>query len=128
VNWREFSALVVDDDEMVRVVLARSVRLYSKDVTVACDGRQALSLLEERHFDVVISDLRMPGMTGLELAEQLIVHKPKTRMLVVTGFTRRQDEQKLLELGVRILHKPFGPDELKLALLRVLEMDREPPG
>ena len=122
----EFSTLIVDDDEMVRTVLARSVRMFANDVEVASDGRHATVLLGQRHFDLVISDLRMPGMTGLELAGFLREQHPRTRMLVVTGFTRKHEEQRLLELGIAVLHKPFGPEELRRAILRVLEIAEDP--
>ena len=77
--------LVVDDDEQIARALQRLFRLASFDVASASDGRAALSLLATFEPDVVISDSRMPLMTGSELVREVRLRRPETVCLILSG-------------------------------------------
>jgi signal transduction histidine kinase len=113
--------LVVDDEEAVRSTLARGLGARGYRVTTASDGLEALRRLDEQEIDIVVSDLMMPRMSGIELAEALAVDRPSLRrtMIVITGgaispaaeaFVQRDD--------VVVLQKPIGIAQLAGAIDR----------
>ena len=110
--------LVVDDDPYVCDVVARSLQNHAYEVVVANDGAQALQRLEERRFDAILTDVRMPGpLDGIDLYDQL-AGDPETqrRIVFMTGnLLDSRTMQRLKDLPVRCVEKPF--DIHKLASL-----------
>lgn len=90
--------LVVDDSPGLRRAIARALREAGQDVTTAASGSEALRIVEQRHFDVVVSDVQMPGMDGVELAARL---EPYFPVILMTGSTDPIDTRHTL------LSKPF---------------------
>lgn len=112
--------MVVDDDELVRGVVARVVA-ESARVVVAVEGvAPALTALRAGAFDLVITDLRMPEIDGLELVRWLHAERPSTRILVITGFASAADEDEVRALDADLLRKPFGAADLRSAISRAL--------
>ncbi len=102
--------LLVDDDESARLTLAMALTRQGFAVSTAEDGIAALALLAENGFDWVISDLRMPGMTGIELASHLQLQHPGVRCILVSAFAMADE---LTELGVvACLEKPVDAEQL----------------
>jgi DNA-binding response OmpR family regulator len=103
--------LVVDDDAVIRELLTSALAQQSLDVDCAENGRQALELIRENHYSVVLLDLLMPEMNGFEVLEKLDQHL-RPVVLVITGA----DHSTVSELDARIVHgivrKPFDPQEL----------------
>ncbi|MBL4789290.1 MAG: response regulator [Kordiimonadaceae bacterium] len=127
--------LVVDDDENARtstkVVLERAGFL----VTVAENGHQAGQLLSQRSFDLVITDLVMPGKAGIELITDLAKHFPNTAVIAMSGAGPRRESldggtfgQPMLLSTAKmigadaILGKPFGPETLLLSVRKCLDV------
>lgn len=108
--------LVVDDEAAVRATVAMLLRALAYEVTEAADGEAALAALERERFDVVLLDLRMPGMSGMETWAQMnaLPGPPPVTVLLTAALEgpRLAAEHRLLYLP-----KPFGFD----ALLRVLD-------
>jgi adenylate cyclase len=106
------SILVVDDDAVIRSMLARSLELEGHVVTSARDGREALELLRDEEFDVVLLDVLMPDMDGYEVLRQ-IKADPKLRRLPVIMVTALDDlasAVRCIEMGAEdYLPKPFDP-------------------
>src|ERR1039458_5647711 len=78
--------LVVDDDASLRRVLQVQLEQEGYEVTVAASGHQTLSILQLRPFDLLITDLKMPGMSGLELLRHARLQYPQTIIIMLTAF------------------------------------------
>ena len=112
--------LVVDDDLTVREVLASYLRAHRHDVLEAGDGEEALRLMSERRADLVVLDLMLPGIDGLEVTRRLraTVDVP---IIMLTALGRETDRVVGLELGADdYVGKPFSPRELALRVDSVL--------
>ncbi|HEX4931595.1 MAG TPA: ATP-binding protein [Gemmatimonadaceae bacterium] len=113
---RPLDILVVDDEPVIRELLARYFSTRGHAVVAAGDGAQALRLAEQSAFDVVISDLRMPGMDGLELIQRLrpLPTCASTRFLISTGDATapalHRDDDAMA--GVVVVSKPYDVDAL----------------
>jgi DNA-binding NtrC family response regulator len=105
--------LVVDDNEVVRLSLLRSLRNASRSVQLADSAAEAVRLLEQERFDVVLLDLRMPGMDGLSFLKILKQRWPECEAIVITGYPTIETAVEALRLGAfNYLAKPVGPDEI----------------
>jgi DNA-binding response OmpR family regulator/signal transduction histidine kinase len=105
--------MVVDDDPR-NVELCQDFLTHAgHEVVTANSGSEALIELREKPADLVVTDLSMPGMSGLELARTIRSSMPKTRVVILSGWAVQQDDQSLREAGVlRVLAKPIGLEEL----------------
>jgi len=103
------SVLVVDDEEAVRQLIASALATEAgRDVAVAADGPSALSMLRARAFDLLITDLKMPGMDGLTLIRQARQLRPDLRVVIITGVPSEASAIDAINLGVSgYLPKPF---------------------
>lgn len=116
--------LVVDDEEAIRDVISSMLGLDGYEVETAEDGIAAAAHLAAEPFDLVLADIRMPGMGGLELADWIAAHRPALfdRVVFMTGDTLGVSTGTLVEATDRpCLTKPFTRDDLKTALERVLD-------
>lgn len=112
--------LVVDDDDRIRDLLARFLRERDLRVSTACDGGQALKLLGQMKFDLVILDVMMPEVDGFEVTRQ-VRESGQTPILLLTARGAPEDRIKGLSLGADdYLAKPFEPEELVLRVQAVL--------
>ena len=112
--------LVVDDEETLRYLISEGVERSGYGCSVAADGLEALKILEDKGADVVISDIMMPGMDGIELAKR-IKKEHDADVILITGFIDEYAYDNVIEIGVSdFLEKPIGIDELVLRLRRVL--------
>ena len=99
--------LLVDDEEGLRLTLAANLELEGLQVTEAENGRHALELAREQKFDLVLSDMRMPEMNGLELIRHLKTIQPETPVVLMTGFEREEIIRDAVGEGVfTVLTKP----------------------
>ena len=117
--------LVVDDEE---IVLRSCLRILSGDefqVETVQDGRQALQKVEENPYDVMILDIMMPNVDGLEVLRRVKETHPNVDVIMVTGLAQIDTAVKAMKLGAfDYIAKPFEPDELKLVVQRALERRR----
>ena len=105
--------MFVDDEEGVRLSWNRYLSAHGFDVTTVENGQEAISTLRAKPVDVVVSDLRMPGVDGIQLLEWLHDEQPETRFILLTGYGNDEVEQKVRELGAfDYLNKPISPDTL----------------
>jgi CheY-like chemotaxis protein/predicted regulator of Ras-like GTPase activity (Roadblock/LC7/MglB family) len=115
--WR---VLVVDDEENLNWSLVTSLRKDTYAADGALTGEDALRRLAAQHYDIVISDVKMPGMDGFELLQWLRSHRPQTRVLIMTAFGSPTDRSEALRAGaVAYLEKPFDLRALKEELRRL---------
>jgi len=108
--------LVVDDNEVVRLSLLRSLQNTNRSVRLASGGAEAIRLLEQEPFDIVLLDLRMPEMDGLSFLKILKQRWPECEAIVITGYPTIETAVEALRLGAfNYLAKPVGPDEIVTA-------------
>jgi len=117
------NVLLVDDERLALGVMAGGLRSRGLSVTEASSAAQALALWREHSFDVLLTDLAMPGMTGLELAQQISAidnespGKTPGRKVALTGnYAHCNDEAQLREVFDRILSKPITAEDVAVAL------------
>lgn len=114
--------LVVDDDSTMLDALKEMLGAAGYEVTGAANGYQAQNLFVEKHFDLLISDIVMPDMNGVELVNRVRNMTPNTRVLMVSAHATDATKEKLKHLGVRtLLEKPIRMDALVGAVGRELD-------
>jgi two-component system response regulator PilR (NtrC family) len=117
--------LVVDDERSMRELLAIVLGREGYDVVTAENGRQALDELEKRPVDLLISDIHMPDMTGLDVLRTAKGLNPDLAGIMVTAFASTETAIEALRMGAYdYIHKPFNVDELKIVVLGALERRR----
>ncbi len=116
--------LVVDDEPEI-LELAKEILGSAAIVAVAANGKEARSKLKEHAYDVVLTDLVMPEMDGMELVQYVRLNHPETLVIVFTGFANYQDAVAAVKLGAfDYLPKPLQPEILRHAIERALEHQR----
>ncbi|MET0535146.1 MAG: response regulator, partial [Steroidobacter sp.] len=114
--------LVVDDDKLVRRFVTDSLRSLAYDVHDASDGAEALVLLDEHRYDLLLVDFAMPGMNGAEVAEAAQLKQPGLPVLIVSGYADSSALEKVLGTA-RQLRKPFDMAELGAAVAETLRKE-----
>lgn len=113
--------LVVDDEESIREFLEIMLRKEGYEITLAEDGLRAKDLLTKKTFDMVISDLQMPGMTGLELLKHVKESYPDLTFMMITAFGTTENAVEAMKMGAYdYLTKPFKIDEVRLNVYNAL--------
>src|SRR6201993_3354984 len=114
--------LFVDDEKGLQEVMRSELPRLGHEVTVCPDGKSAVKALEKSTFDAAILDLRMPGMTGIEVLEQLKQVTPDTEAIVMTGHASMETAIDAVRLGaLDYITKPCKLAEIEAILLRVGE-------
>ena len=113
--------LIVDDDEIVLEVMKTFVSSYGFNFSTATDGLEAVKQLESDYFPIVITDINMPNMNGMELLKHVIKEHPKVGVIVVTGLSEEYSYSDVISAGaIDYMTKPFDGNELLAKLQRVL--------
>ena len=113
--------LVAEDDPAVQNFVARALSLQQHSVTAVNDGLQALEALERETFDLLLTDIVMPGLDGIALALKVARDHPDLPILLMTGYSaERQRAHNLDELISRVLVKPFTLKQIRDAVAEVL--------
>lgn len=116
------TVLVVDDEDLLRSFLGVAIGALGVDVQTVATGAEALEHIRRQAPDVVVTDLRMQGMSGLELLEQARPFARETAFIVVTGHGTLDDAVSAGKLGaVEFLPKPFDATTIRAAVTRALE-------
>lgn len=114
--------LVVDDELLVRNFLVETLTRKKFDVTAAESGEAALPHLKAESFDLVITDMKMPGMTGIDVLKKVKELSPNTLVVVVTAFGSIENAVDAMKLGAfNYLIKPFSPDTIEAVLEKAQE-------
>lgn len=117
--------LVVDDEELVRDFLCEALTRRSYHVDLAEDGKRAKTILKEDSFDVVLTDLKMPGFSGLELLRFIKAHQPDTQVIMMTAYGTIENAVEAMRLGAfDYITKPFTSGEIELILDKAFEHRR----
>lgn len=113
--------LVVDDEPDVRMYVERALRADGHDVTATFDGFAAMAALRETSYDLLLSDIAMPGMDGISLSLQTERDFPNMKILLMTGYAHeRQRAHNLDQLAHEVMSKPFDIETLRNRVRAVL--------
>jgi DNA-binding NtrC family response regulator len=105
--------LIVDDEEVVRLSHLRSLESADCYAQAAEDGREALNVMEQHPFDVVLLDLRMPDLDGMDVLKTIKQRWPDSEVVVITGYPSIETAKEAVRLGAfNYLAKPVGPTEV----------------
>ena len=116
--------LIVDDEVRILTALRRVLRSERYEILTAETPAEALRLLDERSVDLVLSDHKMPGMSGLELLARVSRKQPSAGRILITGWTEEVPPEELAAVGVcALLPKPWDNAELKATLRAALGSD-----
>lgn len=113
--------LVIEDNPMIVKSLEFKLTKDGYDITVALDGRAALEIINNNDFDLVITDLMLPFITGTQLIEHIKKIKPSLAIIVLSTATQEDIIMDAFNMGVDdFVTKPFSPNELSLRVKRSL--------
>ena len=114
--------LIVDDEQSYRQLLSLVFEGDGHTIRTASNGREALTLLQSEPADVVISDVRMPDMDGIEMLSSVRESQPDLGVVLMTAFASVETAREAFKLGADdFIQKPFDVEELKLIVKKTLE-------
>ncbi len=125
-NFEDFpikNILIVDDEESLRLVLSKALKRTGFDCAGVENAEDALSLLQNESFDLVISDISMPGMDGIELLKKIKTTYPETDVIIMTGYASDYSYVDIMDAGASdYMTKPFN---INSAIARIKRIGRE---
>jgi len=114
--------LVIDDEDIVRISCSRTLAPVGFEVRLARNGVEGLKILEEGPFDLVLTDLKMPDMDGIEVLRRIKEGWPAVEVIIITGYQTVDTAVKSIKLGAfDYIEKPFTPDALITAVSKALD-------
>jgi len=114
------NVLIVEDDKSIRKILQDLLIMEKHNVVLAESGETALKLLQSKRFDVMITDLGLPGITGWDLSRAARRHQPDIYIITISSWRGQETEKKTAECGVDIaIWKPFRFDQIIEAINNV---------
>lgn len=117
----ELKILVIDDDPSIRNMLAIVLKKNGYDVTSKESGKTGLEKLKKESFDLIISDIKMPDINGIELLKKIKAINPEIPVIMITAFASANDAVEAMKLGAEdYVTKPFNLDELKIIINRAI--------
>jgi two-component system NtrC family response regulator len=121
---KRIKILVIDDDESLRRVLEYNLAQEGYAVLTAASGEQGLELLKKEGADLVLTDVRMPGMSGLQVMQEVRKLDAKIQVIILTAFGTIETAVEAMKAGAfHYISKPFNRDELKLTIRKALDLE-----
>ncbi len=117
--------LIVDDEKNIRLTLSQAMETLELETETAVNGEEALARMAQRHFALILLDLKMPGMNGMEVLRRVRQVRPETKVIIITAHGTIDSAVEAMKLGaVDFLQKPFAPTEIRELVTRVLDRDK----
>ena len=114
--------LIVDDEDVVLKSCLRILQKLDYEVETAYSGQTALDLMEKKQYDIVLTDLMMPGMDGMQLLEEIKNRYPEVIVIIFTGFATVETARQALKAGAfDYIPKPFTPEELRTVIVNAVK-------
>lgn len=111
--------LILDDEPIVGKRLKPALEKFGCEVEVFEDGRKALERFNEKYFDIVVTDVRMEEIDGLQVLEQIKAKSEETKVIIITGYaTIEVAREALIKGAFDFIAKPFKPNDLRLIIER----------
>jgi DNA-binding response OmpR family regulator len=116
--------LLVDDEKNIRLTLSHSLESLGLPIRTAVNGEEALQKLQEVEFGLLLLDLKMPGLDGMEVLRRVRKRWPKTRVIMITAHGTIESAVEAMKLGaVDFIQKPFSPHEIRTIVKEVMERE-----
>ena len=117
--------LIVDDEKNIRLTLSQSLESLELETDTAVNGEEALAKLKEKDYRLILLDLRMPGMDGMEVLRQLREIRPDIRVIIITAYGTIESAVDAMKLGAAdFIQKPFSPEEIRRLVSQVIDRER----
>ena len=117
--------LIVDDEKNIRLTLSQALESLELDTDTAVNGEEALVKLDNKHFGLILLDLKMPGMDGMEVMRKVREARPDIKIIIITAHGTIESATEAMKLGaVDFIQKPFAPKEIRELVTKVLDRDR----
>ncbi|MCK4221866.1 MAG: sigma-54-dependent Fis family transcriptional regulator, partial [Dehalococcoidia bacterium] len=121
----EFNILIIDDEEAMRDSCRQALSVEGNRIEVAEDGVRGLAMLERESFDLVILDLKMPGLSGMEVLKKIKQQDTEIVVVVITGYATIEFAVEAMRIGAYdFIPKPFAPERLRVVVERAMEKRR----
>lgn len=122
---QEINILVIDDEQVMRDGCKRILSKRGWGVVLARDGQEGLDYLKKNHFDIMLLDLKMPGLSGMEVLGEVNRIDPNVLVIIITGYATVESAVEAMKIGAYdFISKPFSPDQLIIVVNRALEKKR----
>jgi len=119
------SVLIVDDEKNILLTLSQSLEVLQLETDTATNGEEALAKLKEKEFGLILLDIRMPGMDGMEVLRQVREIRPDIRIIMISAYGTIEVAVEAMKLGaVDFIQKPFSPEEVRALVSRVLDREK----
>ena len=117
--------LIVDDEKNIRFTLPLALEPLELETDTACDGEEALTRLREKEFDLILLDLKMPGMDGIEVLRRIRRIRPDIPVIMITAYGTIENSVEAMKIGaLDFISKPFMPERIRDLVSRVLDRTR----
>ncbi len=125
IPMRDKPILIVDDEKNIRLTLLRSLEVLGVETDSAEDGKEALVKLREKEFGLILLDIRMPGVDGMEVLRQVRESRPDIRIIILTAYGTIDLAVEAMKLGaVDFIQKPFVPEQIRERIARVMNREK----
>ena len=117
--------LIVDDEKNIRLTVYQSLESIGLDTDTAMHGEEALAKLKANDYSLILLDLKMPGMDGMQVLRRIRELRPAVRVIVITAYGTVESAVEAMKLGtVDFVQKPFASEEIRALVSRVLRRDQ----
>jgi CheY-like chemotaxis protein len=113
--------LIIEDEDEIRELLRMLVTFWGYEAEVARNAEEGLALFDQSPYDLVLTDLSMPGMTGRDVIEHVRHRQPPPGVVMITGSATRLDDEWARERDIMLVRKPFVHEELRRVVGHVLK-------
>ena len=121
-NKNAYSILIVDDEPLIRKSLYEILKIAGFDTTTAINAEEAIALFSTKSFDIVIADMMLPKMSGLELLSNIKKNSPTTEVILITGYGSIESAVDAMKKGAfDYVTKPIVDDEIKILIEKIIE-------
>ncbi|MDO9547503.1 MAG: response regulator [Candidatus Marinimicrobia bacterium] len=115
------SILIVDDEKNIRLTLRRSIESMGFIAETAITGEEALEKVKSQHFNLILLDIKLPGIDGIEVLREIHRTRPDVAVIIITAHGTIESAVEAMKLGsIDFLQKPFTPDEIRNLVTNVL--------
>jgi len=119
------SVLIVDDEKNILLTLSQSLEVLQLETDTATNGEEALAKLKGKEFGLILLDIRMPGIDGMEVLRQVREIRPDIRIIMISAYGTIELAVEAMKLGaVDFIQKPFSPEEVRALVSRVLDREK----
>jgi DNA-binding response OmpR family regulator len=122
---KDKSVLIVDDEKNIRLTLSQALEVLEVQTDTAANGEEALAKLKEKEFGLILLDLKMPGMDGMEVLRQVSEIRPDIRIIIITAYGTVESAVEAMKLGAAdFIQKPFATEEIRELVSRVIDREK----